>query len=232
MDRAPRALAVGRLVSQLCDQPIPPKAATQELVEEVDELGSIESPPVLEGFENDQNLAQRVIVYNRIFYTLWPSMAGSRVHQHAGSELNVRMAERIEWPSERRFEGASMLHIFSFGLWGRSAGEERDERTSTRGEYETRRALQSARGHVTRELIGELQEEIDRRWPEVEEILSGLEAALADPIKISEWNRESNEIEKDVRLAWHMKKAEGMTKSERESTVSAILRKSRGQHRK
>lgn len=218
------ASAIGRMVSQLCDQSVVPEAPAQAHVEEVDELGVIEVPPVPEGFENDKDVARHAVVYNRIFYTLWPGMAGSRLHRHIGSELDVRMAERIQWPSERSFEGADMVHIFACGIWGRSPGEERDARTSMRGDYESKRALQSARGHVTRELIGEIQGEIDRRWPEVEKILDGLEVALTDPVKISEWRRESFEIEKDARLAWHMKQNQGMSNAERESAFASIWR--------
>ncbi|MGW3738031.1 hypothetical protein [Streptomyces sp. NPDC005148] len=141
------------------------------------------------------------------------------------------MAERIARPDDGKPVDIQLVVVFALGLWGRSPGEERDARTAERGEYDTKRALQSARGHVTRELISELQVEVDRRWPELEKIFGELERVIDDEVKLQEWVDQTHELEKNSNLDLYMKDA-SQGKGKTESRASGLFRGGVGRRRK
>ncbi|WP_405750046.1 helix-turn-helix domain-containing protein [Streptomyces sp. NBC_00012] len=84
------------------------------------------------------------------------------------------MSEYVAVPDEAETKAAKRLNTTpnyvaytSRELWGRGLAEERDERLSDRGDVpESPRAVQAARGHVTRALISELEPAI-RRYEEL-----------------------------------------------------------------
>lgn len=138
--------------------------------------------------------ARRVVVYEYMFRRLWPQRSDMEfVRFLVGLEISRKVADRIVTPDGQRAD-SSLVHVFGLGLWGRTVGAERDARADARGSYETKRALQSARGHVTRELIEELQAEINRRWPEVTEILEELEKAVEAKGGFEAWEKKVSRV--------------------------------------
>lgn len=88
-------------------------------------------------------------------------------------ELISRLTSRVKFPDPTRVTWVT-LPVFSMGLWGKPFGNERDDRVAG-GTYPTTRSRQSARGHATRDMIGELDLEVQRRWPVVEEVFARLD---------------------------------------------------------
>ncbi|MCP9209315.1 helix-turn-helix domain-containing protein [Streptomyces sp. NEAU-Y11] len=102
-------------------------------------------------------------------------------------ELVAKIAKRIKLPAEVA-PSWGLVSVLSLGLWGRSIADERDHRASARGEFEGR-ALQSVKGHVTRELVGELEAEAHRVWPEIERAFSPVRAIWDHQDLLTEWDR-------------------------------------------
>jgi hypothetical protein len=67
-------------------------------------------------------------------------------------EATVKAARRLHMTP-------SQVHSLATMLWQRSVTEERDRRVGPPGDDEDRRALQARRGHVTRDLMRELEKE-------------------------------------------------------------------------
>ncbi|MGW7424391.1 helix-turn-helix domain-containing protein [Streptomyces sp. NPDC054813] len=156
-------------------------------------LGGIENEDVSLP-RNRRRVVMLVSVYEYMYYTLWPEKFGTRYTSSPGSfEINRRVAERITTPDGER-PANGLVEAFALGMYGRTLGEERDARADERGTYETKRALQSARGHVTRELIDELQAEITRRWPEIQEVLTKTEEAVSTDMGLSKWDQELSDL--------------------------------------
>jgi transcriptional regulator with XRE-family HTH domain len=160
-------------------------------------LGAIPSPPPPRKEEENRETARKVTVYNRLLITLWPE--SNQLHwmdaaQQYNNELSTTVANRLARPDGRRIP-PRMLGVLAFGLWGRPIGEERDARTEVRGNYSSKRALQTARGHVTRELINELQTLIDSRWKEIQRVFSDLDRVINDPVKLRAWLDETYDME-------------------------------------
>ncbi|MFK0151160.1 helix-turn-helix domain-containing protein [Streptomyces sp. NPDC090493] len=165
----------------------------ERLEEETLLLGGIDSDAE-DSPRNRRRVIQVVSVYEYMYYMLWPERLGTYYTSSPGSfEVNRRVAERITTPDGQRPTNG-LVEAFALGLYGRTLGEERDARADERGTYETKRALQSARGHVTRELIDELQAEITRRWEEVEEVISKTNDAIATDAGLAEWDRNYSEL--------------------------------------
>lgn len=119
-------------------------------------------------------------VYPRIDFNAALSEAAAEV------ELNAKVADRLVAP-----DGApadyKMVVVFSRGLWGRGVSAERDERAGDPDDYPSRRSLQSARGHITRELIQEIQHEILFRRPELQETFAPLRGIWNDAEALRKW---------------------------------------------
>jgi transcriptional regulator with XRE-family HTH domain len=189
-----------------------PSGESQE-GEELMRLGAIETPRVNK-FEKQQSVARNVIVFDRILHVLWPEQAGVGVRSFAGNtELGFRMAERVRWPDSGEPIDPSLVGTLAYGTWGRPLAEERDARTDARGSYETKRALQSARGHVTRELIDELQTTLNSRYTEIREILNGLESVIHHEGALNDWVNDSYAIEDRVKRAGYRAKSNSGTRT-------------------
>lgn len=146
-----------------------------------------------------REVAREVLLYDQILFQLWPNYKiGPGWRDYSGGEIVRTIAGRLEVPGGGE-PNTSLVRSFSLGMWGHLPGEERDTRANERGPYESKRALQSARGHVTRELIDELQHEIDKRWPEVKEIEAELEALIDDDQALRKWSDKIHALEMKAR---------------------------------
>lgn len=190
------AVNVGRQIRRLCSEPSSDRKGEASAVDDDLSLGELENiAPGDLSVRGLQRLARGLLTYRLMLARLYPRDYMS-VDPIGGihSEINRKVAERLVRPDGRAEVTSGIVCVFAFGLWGRSVGDERDHRTSLRGEYDSKRALQSARGHVTRELIAELQSEMDARWPEVREILdereAAIEAAGEDREALRKWQQE------------------------------------------
>jgi transcriptional regulator with XRE-family HTH domain len=164
---------------------------------EVEELGAISRED--EKYETDKMSEEnkhrvhqaraRIVVYRRALLALNPD-ADVRKWKEAITldyEITRTIAGRLTSPREPDGVSLSLARVFAFAMYGQSLGAERDMRAELRGPYASRRALQSARGHATRELIVELQEAIDSRWPEVEFVFNELDSVIDDPTSLTKW---------------------------------------------
>lgn len=132
---------------------------------------------------------------------VWPHVRTrdvGRAWSGSRTELERKIADAIDADP---VTVAVLAHV----LWGLRADIERDRRTALRGDFETPRALQSARGHVTRELIEEAKAEWqDKRLVFIQEATKLL-AMYDDVDQMSRWIERQNrrvrqQIEED-RLA-------------------------------
>lgn len=173
---------------------LPESLRENDVMDEILLLGSIETPKRASGFQQSQNTARDVTVYNYIYFKLWPrGQAEERATSLLGGyEIYATMADRLTTPRGR--PDVFLVSAFALGMWGRPAGEERDARVDER-RFRNKRALQSARGHATRALIEEMQHEIDERWPEVQEAFDELERVIDSKEKLAEWKEKVSELE-------------------------------------
>ncbi|MEH0578948.1 helix-turn-helix transcriptional regulator [Streptomyces sp. B21-108] len=128
-------------------------------------------------------------VYWRVLFTLDPNVDLEKWKEviTLDYEITRTVASRLTSPKEPNGVNQLLARVFAFAMYGQSLGAERDQRADLRGPYASRRALQSARGHATREIIEELQESIDTRWPEVEPVFRELESVIEDPASLRKW---------------------------------------------
>ncbi|WP_420034665.1 helix-turn-helix domain-containing protein [Streptomyces sp. cg28] len=161
------------------------------------ELGSLENyggKEDTQSFEFRKRIALNVKLYEVMLRKLWPDKSDVAWPGIAtGYEVAKRIGERITMPNGLTADGR-IVQAFSLGMWGRPVGDERDARAAMRGNYETKRALQSARGHVTRELTEEIQAEINNRWPDVMGVIKELETALDTEEGFAEWEDMAYEL--------------------------------------
>lgn len=164
-----------------------PKRAIQD-DDDIIALGSLENERERGQFEIAVSIAKNVQFYDWMFFRFFPDthVVGYNTSEGAYQEITRTINRRLSTPDGGP-PGERIVHTFALGMWGRPPGVERDARASERGEYGSRRALQSARGHVTRELIDELQEEINRRWPEILEMTADLNRAVRNEDSLKEW---------------------------------------------
>lgn len=119
-------------------------------------------------------------------------------------ELAMKVAARLNIVAlPVPVESWDFVVYFSWGMWGRSIGKERDARAELRGEFDSKRSLQAARGHVTREMIGEINAEIKSREPELRETFAVLAPIWDDVEKLVKvWEGETK-LYVDERLGGH-----------------------------
>lgn len=162
---------------------------------EEEELGVLENDPPPESLSIRQEIARRVTLYEYILLRLWPEQRRSSVAHSIthGMEIAKKVADRVTAPSGTSVPWP-LIQVVSWGLWGRSIGDERDARTNSRGDYDSKRALQSARGHVTRELIEELQAAIDERWEEIQQAEEKMESHITSVEGLEAWEDEVNRL--------------------------------------
>lgn len=100
-------------------------------------------------------------------------------------ELVARVAKKIENPAGGT-ASYGLVNVLSWVLWRAPVEVERDRRTGLRGAL-SGRGLQSAKGHVTRELISELQAEANKVWPVLNETFGELAPIWDDSSELSAW---------------------------------------------
>ncbi|MGW0372429.1 helix-turn-helix domain-containing protein [Streptomyces coeruleorubidus] len=169
---------------------------------EVDELGSVESYR-----ESDEPL-QRARYYAS--HVAWMNLLNEKnprlsvlsfAEDPVNPEYQSKVAERLVLPwsdadspmppwhdREGRTRWDFALYL-PWLLWGRNAEQERDARTDARGEYGTRRSLQAARGHATRDMITELNKAIQEIGRNVGEYFRELHSLWNDPESLNAWAR-------------------------------------------
>ncbi|WP_328620688.1 helix-turn-helix domain-containing protein [Streptomyces sp. NBC_00354] len=170
------------------------------------ELGAIEGESPEDPFETLKDASRRVTFYNHLLATLWPTKAhlSGATNKFLGSELSRRLAERLTSPDDTLPVDHVLVETIATGMWGKSVTEERDSRAAQRGEYETKRALQSARGHVTREILDELQGELNLKWSEISRKYKELCDAMVGEAELKAWREKvyTTEIERDLSAAY------------------------------
>ncbi|MFD4557574.1 helix-turn-helix domain-containing protein [Streptomyces sp. NPDC058469] len=158
------------------------------VADEVLLLGSIENE---EYGQPRRGVIMRVSVYEYLYRKMWPERAETPwVSLTVSMEVTRKVGDRITTPDGKSAD-VGLVQAFALGMWGRTVGDERDARAESRGVYETKRALQSARGHVTRELIEELQEEITKRWTEVQEHIQYTREKISTDEGMEQWDNEA-----------------------------------------
>ncbi|MFI2431951.1 helix-turn-helix domain-containing protein [Streptomyces sp. NPDC018693] len=100
-------------------------------------------------------------------------------------ELVAKVAKRLTLPNDGP-PSWGIVNVLSRALWGQSLEAERDERAAQREGLQGR-ALQSAKGHITRDLTAELEAEALRVWPELDGVFGQLATIWNDPEQLREW---------------------------------------------
>lgn len=183
------AARMPNLMFALVSPSLIPKRSIQD-DDDIIALGALENERERSDFEVNVSIAKNVHFYEWMFFRFFPDahVVGYNTSEGAYQEITRTIDRRLSTPSGGR-PGVRIVHTFALGMWGRPPGVERDARTNERGDYDSRRALQSARGHVTRELIDELQEEINKRWPEILEMTDDLDRAVRNQESLNEWEK-------------------------------------------
>lgn len=104
-------------------------------------------------------------------------------------ELVAKVAKRIENPNGGPASWG-LINVLSRALWKAPFEEERDRRAGERGDR-TERAFQSVKGHVTRELIKELEGEAQKIWPEVNALFGELATIWEDAERLAAWTSQA-----------------------------------------
>ncbi|MEU5394553.1 helix-turn-helix domain-containing protein [Streptomyces tibetensis] len=162
----------------------PDSVAPEE--EEINFLGQ-ESRALDHGLE-DARMHARYGALRTFFAQAYPQFSYEQTAQDRNfdGDLTSKIAARIA-PSMDHGVRFNLARFLPVALWGRPAHEERDLRTARRGEYESKRSLQAARGHATREMIEELNQEIENRQELITSIFSQLERIWDDKDELTDW---------------------------------------------
>lgn len=164
-----------------------------EVSNEDAELETVEDWDPPSGFEAAKSYARNFEIYGVIRIVVWGKCPDYSPGARIANETAATFAARLTRPDGKPVS-AELANAISYGLWDKSPGAERDARTRSRGQYETKRALQSARGHVSRELIKELQQELDLKWPEIEKQLRELDEAMRSEKAFKAWRKRADRI--------------------------------------
>ncbi|MDX3689913.1 hypothetical protein PV726_06095 [Streptomyces europaeiscabiei] len=100
-------------------------------------------------------------------------------------ELIGRISKKIENPMGGP-ASYGLVNILSWVLWRAPFEVERDKRAEERGDLSDR-ARQSAKGHVTREMINEMQGEAATIWGELNSLFGELVPIWEDAEKLEDW---------------------------------------------
>lgn len=101
-------------------------------------------------------------------------------------ELIGRVSKKIENPAGGP-ASYGLVNILSWVLWKSPFEVERDRRTEEKGEL-TERGKQSAKGHVTREMISEMQAEASTIWDDLNSLFGELAPIWNDAEKLRDWS--------------------------------------------
>lgn len=126
-------------------------------------------PPV-DGFASDldkERAYSQVSMWRLSFSRLHPSLAFDQAIEdsRAEYELLTKITDRLEAGWEDLPVPWYVAAAYGRAMWGWSPGQERDWRAGDASGYASKRSLQSSRGHITRDLIREIQERIDHDKP-------------------------------------------------------------------
>ncbi|MFD9319321.1 helix-turn-helix transcriptional regulator [Streptomyces sp. NPDC060053] len=142
--------------------------------------------------ENEVDFRDPVdLIWRTVCHLVYPRLDYNRISRQSVAEMELisKVSGRLKMPDNLEHDWQPIA-VFSWGLWGHSLQTERDRRASGK-EYATPRSLQSARGHVTRELISEIAAEANRQWPVVEGVIREVWPARDDPKKLARWYRKT-----------------------------------------
>ncbi|MER7963573.1 helix-turn-helix domain-containing protein [Streptomyces ardesiacus] len=163
---------------------------------EIEELGR-ETRLIDHGLE-DARMRARYCAIRIIFGRAYPQVNydGIMKSRNFDGDLTSKITARLALNADHSVK-FTLARFLPYALWGRPSHEERDRRTDARGEYESKRSLQAARGHATREMIAELNEEIGKRSSLIKSVLDQLEPIWNDEDALTEWL-----FENDPRNVW------------------------------
>lgn len=121
----------------------------------------------------------------RAYPGIWDRGMGHGANLGKDLEFVARVAKKIENP-QGGTASYGLINVLSWVLWRAPLEVERDRRTRLRGVL-SGRGLQSAKGHVTRELTNELQEAANKVWPVLNDIFGELAPIWGDASKLQSW---------------------------------------------
>jgi len=161
--------------------------APQSLLDEDLELGDLGRQEFISEIAKLQHRATETMLM-RVLYELYPHVDLDRVARPdlANYDLQFKVARRLD-VLDSPISAVEYIKPFSFALWGRTFEAERDARADDRGPYESPRSAQAARGHVTREMIGELNKAIALASPTLMSMLKSSERVWQDPEELYKW---------------------------------------------
>lgn len=147
----------------------------------------LEAFPLREELEPQERLGAaqddlQVVLWRYFGEVLWPRVGSEKADILAHgpwSELDRKIADRV-------FASPPLVILMAHSLWGRPAADERDARAEMRSPGASRRALQTVRGHVARELIEEIDGEWDVKREKAEYMLEQVQWAKGDVYKAEE----------------------------------------------
>lgn len=127
----------------------------------------------------------------RTLYEMYPKVDLDKVTRPevTNYDLYFKVARRLDVPGSK-IRADEYIKPFSIALWGRSFEAERDARAADRGPYESPRSAQAARGHVTREMISELNRSIAEAGPSLTALLREVEFLWGAPEELYKWSWE------------------------------------------
>jgi transcriptional regulator with XRE-family HTH domain len=130
----------------------------------------------------------RDLAFMRVIREVYPDVDLQIVERSYGGDYDLRLkvSRRLEVPAGV-IGSVAYIQPFAAGLWGRSFEGERDARAAARGPYPSPRSEQAARGHVTREMIAELNAAIAQAGPVLNPLLAELREVWGDADLLYRW---------------------------------------------
>jgi transcriptional regulator with XRE-family HTH domain len=145
---------------------------SDDFLERIPLREELDPPERLEVTQNDLKEMLAADMGERVWPQLGRPKASHLAHE-PWTELDRKIADKIG-------SNPTQVILMSHALYGRSATAERDARADERDPAKGKRALQSLRGHVARDLIAELREEWLEKGPIVESMRDEFQQAQDD----------------------------------------------------
>lgn len=133
-------------------------------------------------------LEARSLIFKRVIRQLYPAFDLRRLDRvHAGDyDLRFKVGRRLAVPGSL-IDAREYIEPFSLALWGHPFETERDARAGSKGPYPSPRSEQAARGHVTREMIAELNAVIHEAEPFLTLWMSDAAVVWSDAERLYQW---------------------------------------------
>lgn len=178
-------LAISGLVSIIQEAPGLQEVEPEDVDAEILYLGE-ESKH--DGELSDARRRARFAAWRAFLYANYPHVNYDEALSpgRGDEDLIFKIGNRLEVPDSPA-QKWDFARFYPWALWGRPADEERDRRTAERGTYASKRSLQAARGHATREMITELSAEIARTANNLGEIFDLLQPIWGDAQELDAW---------------------------------------------